>query len=156
MNQVESKLKEFGLLLPNVRLTTGSFVPFILDGRRLLLSGQTCRSEGYMTYQGCVGSQLTIEQGREAARICLLNLLAQVQMACGGNFDRLDRCLRLTVYINSAEGFSDQSAVANAASELLLNLFGNAGVHVRSAIGVAGLPGNSAVEIDAEFLLSQD
>lgn len=154
MNEFALKLKDLGLELPAVPLSTGVFAPFIREGNRLIMSGQTCRTEGKMAYQGKVGSELTIEQGRSAARICLLNLLAQVQAACGGSLDNLERCLRLTIYVNSAEGFFEQSAVANAASEMLLILLGSDGVHARSAIGVAGLPGNSAVEIDAEFILT--
>ncbi|WP_298719651.1 RidA family protein [uncultured Oceanisphaera sp.] len=151
MSTVESKLSELNIQLPDPVAPAGNYVPFLQQGSRILLSGQTCRQDGAMAYSGQVGGKLSVEEGKAAARICALNLLSQLRTSCGGDMDRVKRCIKLNIYVNSASSFSSQPAVANGASDLMVEIFGEKGVHVRSAVGVAALPGNAAVEVDGEF-----
>lgn len=153
MNCIEHKLAELGLALPIASCAAGHYDTYLLFDKRILLSGQTCRLNGAMRYTGRLGAELDIEQGRQAARICILNLLAQLKEACDGDLGRVAGCVRISVFVNSVAGFSDQSRIADGASDLLAELLGKRGRHVRSAVGVSSLPGNAAVEIDAEFSL---
>ncbi|WP_445395701.1 RidA family protein [Zobellella sp. An-6] len=155
MNTIEHRLTELGISLPEAGTPAGNYQAFLQLGDRLLLSGQTCRVNGVLAYAGQVGGTLSIEEGQAAARLCALNLLAQLKTACGGELDRVARCVRLTVFVNSPPEFSAQPLVANGASDLMVEIFGERGAHVRSAVGVSALPGNAAVEIDAEFLLGR-
>jgi len=104
-----------------------------------------------MAYSGQVGDKLSVEEGKAAARICALNLLSQLRASCRGDMDRVKRCIKLNIYVNSASSFWSQPAVANGASDLMVEICGEKGAHVRSAVGVAALPGNAAVEVDGEL-----
>ena len=112
-----------------------------------MTSGQVPISAGVVKYQGKVGRELTEEEGKEAAKLCALNCLSAVKSVIG-NLDKIKRVLKLTVFVSSAEGFTAQPKVANGASEFIVEIFGEAGKHVRSAVGVSELPLNSAVEIE--------
>ncbi|MBL1377439.1 RidA family protein [Zobellella iuensis] len=153
MHTIEHRLTELGITLPEAGHPAGNYQACLQLGARLLLSGQTCKLNGTLVYAGQVGGALSLEEGQAAARLCALNLLAQLKMACGGELGRVERCVKLTVFVNCPPGFSAQPLVANGASDLMVEVFGERGAHVRSAVGVCALPGNAAVEIDAEFQL---
>jgi len=143
----EDRLKDLGLALPSAPAPVGSYVPSIRTGDLVFTSGQIPTRDGELVYTGKVGSTLSIEQGAEAARIAALNGLAQLAVAAGG-LANVGRIVRLGVFVNSAEGFTDQAKVANGASDMLVNVFGDAGRHVRAAVGVNELPLDAPVEVE--------
>jgi len=153
-DETEQRLQQLGIALPTPGAPAGSYVPFVVVGDVVYLAGQTARVDGRMLYVGKVGRELTVEQGRAAARVCGLNLLAQLKVACEGSLDRVARCVRLTGYVNCAPEFVEQAKVLNGASDLMIEVFGERGQHVRTAIGVASLPQGSATEVEGIFLLA--
>jgi len=151
---VDQRLAELGIALPSPGAPGGNYVPFVVAGDLVFMAGQVARSEGRMAYAGKVGRDLGVEQGQAAARLCALNLLAQLKVACNGDLDRVARCVRLGGFVNCAPDFKDQPKVVNGASDLMIEVFGERGKHARTAVGVAALPSDSAVEVEAVFQLS--
>ena len=151
MNDVENKLLELNIDLPKAAPVAGNYAPYVLHNNLLSISGQTCKADGVLAYVGQVGGELGVEDGVKAARICALNVLAQVKEACDGDWSRIMKCIKLTVFVNSSANFSQQPTVANGASDVIVNILGEKGIHTRAAVGASSLPGNSAVEIDALF-----
>jgi len=149
MSRVEQKLEALGLQLPKPWQPRGQFLAFRRDGNLVYLSGQICEWDGKVVCEGPVGAATSVEQAREASRICALNLLYALKLACDGDLDRVECILRLGGFVNCVPGFPDSPKVINGATELFVQLFGEAGQHARTAVGVAGLPGNAAVEVDA-------
>jgi len=139
-----------GLTLPPVAQPVAAYVPFVRHGDLILLSGQIPLEDGKVVYQGQVGREQDLAAAQQAARLCALNAVA-AGAAAAGDIDRIDRVLKVVVYVASHEDFHDQHLVANGASDFLRELFGQAGVHARAAVGVAKLPLNSTVEIDVTF-----
>jgi enamine deaminase RidA (YjgF/YER057c/UK114 family) len=125
-------------------------MPVVISGHQVFVAGQVCVWNGEFRHIGRLGWEISIEEGQVAARLCGLNIIAQLQAALG-DLDRLRRCIRLNVFVNSAADFTDQPKIANGASDLMVELFGDAGKHTRSAVGVAQLPFGVSVEIDAVF-----
>jgi enamine deaminase RidA (YjgF/YER057c/UK114 family) len=150
---IEKRLSELGIALPPAGAPAGNYVPFVVVGNLVFLSGQVAREAGKMKYVGKVGKDLSVEQGAEAARLCATNLLAQLKAACGGDLDRVERCVRVSGFVNSAPDFLEHPKVINGASDLLVEVFGERGQHARTAVGVAALPLDSAVEVEAIFQL---
>ena len=148
-------MAQLGITLPAPGAPAGSYVPFVVVGDTVYLSGQVARVDGKIQYAGKVGRDLTLEQGQAAARTCALNLLAQLEVACEGNLDRVARCVRLNGYVNCEPDFLQPPKVINGASDLMIEVFGDLGKHARTAVGVASLPGNSATEVEAIFLLAR-
>ena len=151
---VDQRLAELGIALPSPGAPGGNYVPFVVAGDLVFMAGQVARSEGRMAYAGKVGRDLGVEQGQAAARLCALNLLAQLKVACNGDLDRVMRCVRLGGFVNCDPDFKDQPKVVNGASDLMIEVFGERGKHARTAVGVAALPSDSAVEVEAVFQLS--
>jgi enamine deaminase RidA (YjgF/YER057c/UK114 family) len=151
---VDKRLAELGIVLPPPGAPGGNYVPFVVAGDLVFMAGQVARSEGRMAYAGKVGRELGVEQGQAAARLCALNLLAQLKVACNGELDRVARCVRLGGFVNCTPEFTDQPKVVNGASDLMVEVFGERGKHARTAVGVAALPSDSAVEVEAVFQLS--
>ncbi|MCG6551690.1 MAG: RidA family protein [Candidatus Magnetominusculus sp. LBB02] len=150
MADIEQRLKEKGLAMPNAPAPLGAYVPAVISGNLLFLSGMLPLREGKLISTGRVGLDVALEQVREAAAQVVLNALAVVKQAVG-DFSRVRRCVKLTGYVASAEGFTDQPQALNGASELLFELMGECGQHCRSAVGVSVLPLNSPIEIDFIF-----
>ena len=148
---INRKLAELGLTLPEAAAPVAAYVPAVEAGGMLHISGQLPFRDGVLV-TGRLGDDVTLEAGQEAARACALMLLAQVNKALGG-LDRVERIVKLGVFVNSTASFTDQPKVANGASELMVALFGEAGRHARSAVGVAALPLGAAVEVDAVIAL---
>ena len=146
-DSIDAKLAELGLTLPAAAAPVAADVPTGEAGGMLHLSGQLPFRDGQVV-TGRLGENLSLEEGQEAARLCGLMVLAQVRAALGG-FDRVRRVVKLGVFVNSTPGFTDQPKVANGASELMADVFGEAGRHARAAVGVAALPLGAAVEVDA-------
>lgn len=145
---VESLLSELGLALPAAPLPAANYVPVVQTGNLLFVSGQISRSPDGEEIAGKLGLDLSIEDGQRAARICALNILAQVKAAVG-DLDRVTRIVRLNGFVNSTPDFTDHPKVINGASDLMGQVLGEKGKHSRCALGVAGLPFGVAVEIDA-------
>lgn len=143
----EAKLKELGLALPPPPKPVATYIPAVRSGGLLFLSGVIPMRDGTLLYEGKLGGPLTVEQGYEAAKIALLNALAIVRAELG-SLDRVTRIVRMVGYVASGEGFVQQPAVINGASDLLVEIFGQAGRHARSAVGTAALPLNAPVELE--------
>jgi enamine deaminase RidA (YjgF/YER057c/UK114 family) len=150
-DQIEAKLAELGLALPDAAAPVAAYVPTVEAGGLLYISGQLPFRDGVVV-TGQVGSDLTVVQGQQAAELCGLMLVAQIRKALGG-FDRFERIVKLGVFVNATPGFAQQPEVANGASTLMVALFGDAGRHARAAVGVGSLPRNAAVEIEAVIAL---
>lgn len=149
--RIDARLKELGIELPQAAAPVAAYVPTTISGNTLYVSGQITVWNGERKFIGKVGQDFTVEEGREAARLCGLNILAQARAALGGDLDRVVRVLRLGGFVNSGPDFHDHPAVINGASELMLDVFGAAGKHARAAVGAPSLPANVAVEVDAIF-----
>lgn len=148
---VEARLKELNITLPTPPAPVASYVPYVVSGKNLYISGQVTLTPEGLKYLGAVGKELSIEDGKAAARLCALNTIAQAKAACGGDLERIKRVVKLTVFVNSAAGFAQQPEVANGASDLFVEIFGEAGKHARSAVGAVSLPRNVATEVEAIF-----
>ncbi|HEX3422081.1 MAG TPA: RidA family protein [Sphingomicrobium sp.] len=145
---IDNRLAELGITLPKPAAPVASYVPAVESAGLLHISGQISVSEDGNLILGRLGEDMNLERGTEAARRCGIMLLAQIQAALG-SLDRVERIVKLGAFVNSAPNFTDQPKVANGASELMQEVFGEAGRHARSAVGVAVLPLGVAVEIDA-------
>ncbi len=144
---IEEKIKELGFELPEVAKPLAAYIPAKQVGNLVMTSGQVPLVKGVINYAGKVGSDLSEEEGQKAAQICALNCLAAIKGVIG-NLDKIVEIVKLTAFVASAESFTAQPKVANGASELIGEIFGEAGKHVRSAVGVTSLPLNAAVEIE--------
>jgi len=149
--RIETRLQELGLVLGKPAAPAANYVPYVMSGNQVFISGQISMSPQGLQYQGKVGGELSLDQGREAARLCALNILAQMKQACAGDLDRVTRCIKLGGFVNAVPDFDQHPAVINGASDLMVEVFGDLGRHARSAVGTASLPFNVAVEIDAIF-----
>ncbi|WP_158046419.1 RidA family protein [Skermanella pratensis] len=150
---IAARLKELGIDLPKVAAPAGAYVPYTLSGKMLFVSGQIPMRDGALTHKGKVGTDLSVEDGHACARVCALNILAQVDAACGGDLDKVARCLKLGGFVNCGPDFNDHPKVINGASELMLEVFGEAGKHARFAVGAPSLPLGCSVEVEAVFEL---
>jgi enamine deaminase RidA (YjgF/YER057c/UK114 family) len=151
MSQPSSRLVELGIELPKVAKPVGAYVPALRHNDTLMLSGQIPLKDGSLAYAGKVGpGGRSLEDAQAAARVCALNAIAAAAEGAGG-IDHITRVLKVWVYVASGEGFTDQHKVANGASDLMVEVFGDAGKHARAAVGVAELPMNSTVEVDVLF-----
>lgn len=144
---ISDNLRACGIELPPVATPLASYVPATVVGEEVLTSGQLPMRAGELGWVGKVGDQVSADEAKEAARVCVLNAIAAAAQAAGG-VDRLKRVVKVVVFVASSPNFSDQAVVANGASDLLLEVFGEAGRHVRSAVGVAVLPKNAPVEVE--------
>ena len=151
--QIEKRLKELNIALPQAPAPAANYVPWAVSGKLVFVAGQLPLAEGALRYAGKVGRDLDLEQGRAAARLVALNLIAQAKAAAGGDLDRVARCVKLGAFVNCVDGFADHPQVINGASDLMVEVFGDNGKHARYAVGVNALPHNAAVEIDAIFEL---
>ena len=154
-SQIEQRLNELGITLPPPGAPAGNYVPFVVVGDIAYMSGQVAREAGKMKYVGKVGRDISIEDGQAAARLCAVNLLSQLKAACGGDLDRVERCVRLSGFVNSPPDFFEHPKVVNGASDLMVQALGERGQHARTAVGVAALPLDSAVEVEAIFKLKR-
>jgi enamine deaminase RidA (YjgF/YER057c/UK114 family) len=149
--KIEARLKELKIELPQAAAPLANYVPTVRSGDLLFVSGQVCQWNGERRFIGKLGGEISLEQGQEAARLCALNILAQAKSALGGDLDRILRCVRVGAFVHCSTDFTQQPQVANGASNLLVEVLGDAGRHARAAVGVNALPGGVAVEVDAVF-----
>ena len=148
---IENKLKELNIELPNAPDPVGAYVAFKKIGNLLFISGQLPISKDGKIIKGKIGAGLNLEDGQRASKLCVINILAQVKKALGGDLNKVKNCIKITGFVNSIDDFKDQPKVINPASETLSTVFGTNGKHTRAAISTNSLPLGAAVEIDAIF-----
>ncbi|CAA7618836.1 RidA family protein [Magnetospirillum sp. SS-4] len=150
---VAARLADLGLHLPEPAAAVANYIPFVITGNLVFVSGQLPLENGAMAVTGKLGETVTLEDGVRAARLSAINLLAQARQAAGGDLDRIRRLVRMTAFVACVPSFTDQPKVVNGASDLMVQVLGEAGRHARVAVGVPSLPLDAAVEIEAVFEL---
>lgn len=151
--QVEARLAALGVTLPVAAAPVANYVPWVIAGDLLFIAGQVTLVEGKPQFIGLLGRDFGVEDGAKAARVCAVNILAQVKAAVG-DLDRVVRCVKLTGFVAATADFKDHPKVVNGASDLMVEAFGDKGRHARAAVGVASLPLGVAVEVDAVFQIA--
>jgi enamine deaminase RidA (YjgF/YER057c/UK114 family) len=154
MSKIDDRLADLGIVLPEPAVPVANYVPFTIHAGLVTISGQLPLQGGKLFATGKLGAEVDVDTGRCAARLCFINLLAQLRAACGGDLDRVTGVLRLGGFIASAPDFTQQAAVMNGASDLAVEVFGDVGRHARSTIGVAALPLGAAVEVEGLFAIA--
>jgi enamine deaminase RidA (YjgF/YER057c/UK114 family) len=149
--RIDARLAELGIVLPRPAAPAGAYVPFVVTGGLVFVSGQLPIEDGVVRHSGHLGTSVSVETGYEAARLCGINLLAQVREACAGDLDRVVRVVRIGGFVSCAGGFHAHPQVIDGASELMLAVFGDAGRHARFAVGAPALPLAAAVEVEGVF-----
>ena len=149
--RIDMKLAELGITLPRPMPPIANYVPYVVTGNLVVVSGQVPAVDGRIAVTGKVGNGLSLDQGIEAARLCFINVLVHLKSACGGDLDRVKRVVRLGGFIASLPEFASHAQVMNGASDLAVAVFGEAGRHARTTIGVPALPANAAVEVEGLF-----
>jgi len=150
----EKKIEELKLELPEARDPVGSYVASKIIDKMLFISGQISISSNGDLIKGKIGKELTTEAGYEAAKRCGLSIISQVKKACNGDLSKIKSCIKLTGFVNSTEDFTEQPKVINGASDLIVSVFGDAGMHTRAAVSTNSLPLGVSVEVDAIFELN--
>ena len=149
--RVDAKLADLGITLPTAMPPIANYVPWVRTGALVVVSGQVPAIDGKIAVTGKVGADLDVAAGQQAARICFTNVLTHLRAACGGDLDRVRRVVRLGGFVACPPSFTAHAQVMNGASDLAVEVFGDAGRHARSTIGVASLPGDAAVEVEGMF-----
>ena len=152
--QIEARLAELGITLPRPMAPIANYVPYVVTGDLVVVSGQVPAIDGKIAITGKVGWGVSVEQGKEAARLCFINVLGHLKAACGGDLDRVRRVVRLGGFIAASSDFTQQALVMNGASDLAVAVFGDAGRHARTTIGVPSLPADAAVEVEGMFRIA--
>lgn len=150
MSTIENRLKDLGVSLPEAAAPAANYVPFAKTGNQLYISGQLPMLDGKIQVTGKLGADVSLEDGKNAARICAINLLAQAKAATG-NLDKVTRLVKIVGFVNSTGDFTDQPQIINGASDFMVEAMGDAGRHARSAVSAASLPFGVPVEIEAIF-----
>jgi enamine deaminase RidA (YjgF/YER057c/UK114 family) len=145
---IDARLRELGIELPEAAAPVANYVPYVIDQKQLWVAGQVPFWNGAVKYTGVVGQDVSLDEAVDAARVCALNILAQTRAALG-DLDRVARIVKLGGFVNGAPGFADQPKVINGASDPMVEIFGDKGLHARSAVGAGSLPLGVPVEIDA-------
>ena len=149
MHSFEENIKNLGLKIPELPKALANYVPYKIVGKTMYISGQAPVKNGELIYKGKVGSDISVEDGIEAARLCVINIIAAVKTGLEGDWSKLDNFVKLTGYVNCQDTFTDQPKIINGASDMLVEIFGDQGRHSRVAVGSNALPLGIAVEIDA-------
>jgi enamine deaminase RidA (YjgF/YER057c/UK114 family) len=147
--RIDARLKELGIELPEPTAPLANYVPFTVAGNLVFVAGQICQWNGERRHVGKLGAGIGIADGRDAARLCALNIIAHLRVACGGDLDRVRRVVQLRGFVNCTPEFTDMPQVVNGASDLTVEVFGDAGRHARAAVGTNSLPGGVSVEVEA-------
>jgi len=151
---IEKRITSLGFSLPNVPVPLAAYIPSVRTGNYVFTSGQLPMNDGVLQYKGKVGKDVSEEEAKKAAQISVLNCLAAIKGACG-DLDKIERIVKVTVFVNSDSSFVNQPEVANGASELLVAIFGEKGKHARAAVGVNVLPRDASVEIEMIVEISE-
>ena len=149
--RMEARLQEHGITLPEAPAPAANYVPWTIGGNIVFISGQLAFVDGQIRHKGKVGQDFDVATARDVARLCGINIIAQVRAACGGDLDRVKRCLKVGGFVACTPDFDQQPEVINGCSDLMVEVFGEAGRHARFAVGTNVLPRNVPVEIEAVF-----
>jgi enamine deaminase RidA (YjgF/YER057c/UK114 family) len=149
--RVEMKLAELGISLPTPMPPLANYVPYVIIGNLVTVSGQVPAVDGKIAITGKVSWGVSVDQAKEAARLCFINVLVHLKAACGGDLDRVRRVVRLGGFVAAPSDFNQHAVVMNGASDLAVAVFGEAGRHARTTIGVPSLPADAAVEVEGLF-----
>ncbi len=152
--RTDARLQELNIDLPDAPAPAANYVPFVISGNLVFVAGQIPFTGDEIKHTGKVGMDYSVAEGKDIARICALNIIAQVKAACGGDLDRVVRCVKLGGFVNCADDFTQHPEVVNGASDLMVEVFGDAGRHARFAVGSNALPRGVPVEVDAVFEIS--
>ena len=153
-NKINARLQKLGIELPEAPAPVANYVPYITTDNLVFISGQIPFLEGEIKYPGKLGENISVADAQKAARLCGINLLAQLKNACGGDLDRVIQVIKLIGFVNGTPDFTDQALVVNGASDLMFEVFQENGKHARAAVGCIALPLGAAVEVDAIFEIS--
>ena len=153
-NKINARLQKLGIELPEAAAPVANYVPYITTGNLVFISGQIPFLKGEIKYPGKLGENISVENAQKAARLCGVNLLAQLKNACGGDLDRVIQVIKLNGFVNGTPDFTDQAVVINGTSDLMFEVFQENGKHARAAVGCIALPLGAAVEVDAIFEIS--
>jgi enamine deaminase RidA (YjgF/YER057c/UK114 family) len=149
MGLIDKRLAELGITLPTPAKPVANYVPWVRTGNLVFISGQGPLADGKILYQGRLPDTVSIEDGQKSARLCAINVIAQLRDALGGDLDRVARIVKLVGFVNAAPDFPDHPKIINGASDLMVEVFGDKGRHARSAVGSPSLPFNISVEVEA-------
>lgn len=147
--KIDARLKELGITVPEGVAPAGNYVPAVRSGNLVFVAGQIPLEGGKPQFIGKLGREFQVEDGQKAARLCAINIVSQLRAALGGDLDKVKRIVRVGGFVNAVPDFTDQPQVVNGASDLLVQIFGEAGKHARAAVGVSSLPRGVAVEVEA-------
>lgn len=153
MTTLTAKLEQAGIELPHASLPAANYLPAVISGKQLFISGQLPMKDGKPQFIGKVGKDISLEDAQVCARLCGLNILAHAKLALNGDLGRISRLIRMGVFVNAPDDYTDHPKVANGVSDFMVDLMGDSGKHARFAVGVSGLPFGVAVEVDATFEL---
>ena len=148
---IDARLRQLGIELPEPAAPVANYVPFAVSGNLVFIAGQICQWNGERRFVGKLGREFDVNEGQLAARLCALNVIAQLRVAVNDDLDRVVRCVRIAGYVNSTPEFHGQSQVVNGASDVFVEVFGERGRHARMAVGVSALPYDVAVEVEGVF-----
>ncbi len=154
MGRIETRLAELGITLPTPMAPVANYVPFVIAGDIVVISGQIPARDGKCAYTGKLGADVPADIGVQAAQLCFINLLAQLKIACGGDLDRVVQVVRLGGFIACVPEFTSHASIMNGASDMAVAVFDDAGRHARSTIGVPSLPLDAAVEVEGMFRIA--
>lgn len=156
MSSFSEKLKSLGLTLPEISKPVANYLNYSISEGKIYISGQLPRNEKGEIIQGIAGDSVSIEKAKEAAKLSALSLIAQLDDALSGNINKVKKCIRLGIFVNSKSGFDQHSSIANGASDLIVDIFGESGKHARTSIGVSSLPLGAVVEVEGLFEISSN
>ena len=148
MGTIDDRLAELGIDIPTPAAPVANYVGWVRTGNLVFTAGQVPLKDGEFMYQGIVGDTVSVEDATEAAKLCAINIIAQVKQACDGDLDKVKRIVKLVGFVNGVPGFGDQPKIINGASDMMVEVFGERGRHARAAVGMASLPRGQAVEIE--------
>lgn len=151
MGKIDDRLNKLGIQVPEATAPLANYLGYVQTGNLVFTAGQIPVKDGEFVCQGVVGKDVSVEDATTAARLCAINLISQVKAACGGDLDRVVRCVKLVGFVNGVAEFENAPAVINGASDLMVEVFGDKGKHARSAVGAGSLPFNVAVEVEGIF-----
>ena len=153
-NKITARLQKLGIELPQAAAPVANYVPYVITGNLVFISGQIPFFNGEIQYIGKLGENISIEDAQKASRLCGINLIAQLKNACDGDLDRVIQVVKLNGFVNGTPDFTDQALVINGTSDLMYEVFQENGTHARAAVGCIALPLGAAVEVDAVFEIS--
>jgi enamine deaminase RidA (YjgF/YER057c/UK114 family) len=151
MTTINEKIESLGIKIPQASAPVANYVGFVKSGNQIIISGQLPLEDGKIKYVGKVGGDVSVEDATEAAKLCAINIIAQLNLALDNDLEKIKKCVKLGIFVNAIPEFTDHPKVANGASDLIVEIFQEKGKHARAATGAGSLPLGAAVEIDAIF-----